>query len=415
MGEDADQLPRDVAGQAGVAVERQAVAHLRQHGQVADLHDVAGVARAAQQPVELLELPALALPAHEAPFLRVPLALPVEEVEAGGLAVARVQRLDALARGRHDRRVARPLRLVRVHEVAEQREVEVRVEVADRLDLEVLDQLPRPRDAVEHGRDDHHGPRGGRHAAAQVEARQPPRLHQPGGDALHERRRQLGRRHQREQRGQREQARARSPRIRVQDRRRHAQEDEGREAAQVDRRRVPEAEAPHAPRQARADAQVALELGAAAADQEVAHVVPAVVVRGGEGGLPCAFHRGQRDPALALPVRVRQVLDRLAVAVAAQEVHAAVDAGGIALQDLLHQAHPLEQRGPVLGRGEAQAGDRVRDRDLLARLPLGLAADEILDRLVDRPQALVELPAQRRPPRRRIRGGAGRGGRRMGR
>ena len=102
----ADQLPRRVARQAGVGVERDAVADLRQDGQVADL-DGGRVRRAAQQAIELLDLAALALPSHPAAFLAIPLPGAVEEIEAVAVpvAVARVERLDA---GAAAARIPRP-------------------------------------------------------------------------------------------------------------------------------------------------------------------------------------------------------------------------------------------------------------------------------------------------------------------
>ena len=70
MLEDADQRAHRLARQAGVGVEREAVAHVGQHPHVADLDRVAGVAGAAQTAVELLDLAALALPAHPDAFGR---------------------------------------------------------------------------------------------------------------------------------------------------------------------------------------------------------------------------------------------------------------------------------------------------------------------------------------------------------
>ena len=59
--------------------------------------------------------------------------------------------------------------------------------------------------------------------------------------------------------------------------------------------------------------------------------------------LPRALDGLERDAELRLAGRVGQFLDRVAVAIAAAEVHAAVDADRIALQDLLDQADALEE------------------------------------------------------------------------
>src|SRR5437867_645237 len=91
------ELPGRLARQPGVAVERDAVAHLREDAELADLHVEARVGGAPQQAVELLDLAALALPSHPHALARVPLADAVEEEESvlvlGG--VAEVELLDA--------------------------------------------------------------------------------------------------------------------------------------------------------------------------------------------------------------------------------------------------------------------------------------------------------------------------------
>ena len=96
------------------------------------------------------------------------------------------------------------------------------------------------------------------------------------------------------------------------------------------------------------------------------------------GRLARALDGAQGDAHLPLAGAVGQLLDRLAIAVAAQEVHAAVDAGGIALEHPLDEADRLEVLAPVERRDEAQAGDDVGDRDLRRRLALVLAADGLL-------------------------------------
>ena len=99
MRDDPDQLLGDVARQAGVAVERDAVAHLLQHGRVADGGDKAGIGRSPQQAVELLDLAPFAFPSHPHRLARVPLALTVEEEEAvaAPVCVFLVQGFDARA------------------------------------------------------------------------------------------------------------------------------------------------------------------------------------------------------------------------------------------------------------------------------------------------------------------------------
>ena len=84
VGDDADQLARDAARQPGVAVERDAVLDVGQDRQIADRDREARVGGAAQQPVELLDLAALALPPHPQALSGVPLPQPVKQEEAVG-------------------------------------------------------------------------------------------------------------------------------------------------------------------------------------------------------------------------------------------------------------------------------------------------------------------------------------------
>ena len=145
VSDDPDQLARHAARQPRVAVERDAVLDLRQDGQIADRHGEARVGGAAQQAVELLDLAALALPSHPQPFALVPLAQAVKQEEAVGAAVRVpcVERGDAGARGLEDLRVVRQRLGRRVEKVAEDGEMDVRVDVAERLHFEVRDQVAR--------------------------------------------------------------------------------------------------------------------------------------------------------------------------------------------------------------------------------------------------------------------------------
>ena len=106
----------------------------------------------------------------------------------------------------------------------------------------------------------------------------------------------------------------------------------------------------------------ALELPAAGANQVIADVRAARRRACCTCDLPGALHALQRHAQLALAGRLGQLLDRVAIAVAAAEVHPAVDAGRIALQHLLDQADALEELAPVERRDQAQAADQVGHR-----------------------------------------------------
>ena len=99
-------------------------------------------------------------------------------------------------------------------------------------------------------------------------------------------------------------------------------------------------------------ATLRFELPPAAANQVVADV-RAARVRRLLGNLPRAFDALQRDAHLAFAGRIGQLLDRVAIAIAAAEIHPAVDAGRVALQHLLDQADALEELAPVERRRSA--------------------------------------------------------------
>jgi hypothetical protein len=79
MRDDANELPRDVARQASITVECDAVPHGRQHREVADVDRETGIGRTTQQAVELLDFAALALPSHPEAFARIPLTQTMEQ------------------------------------------------------------------------------------------------------------------------------------------------------------------------------------------------------------------------------------------------------------------------------------------------------------------------------------------------
>ena len=77
--------------------------------------------------------------------------------------------------------------------------MDVGIEVAERLHLEVLQQALDAGDAAEQRRNDHHRPGALGNAGFEVQPRQPARRHQRGDDALHQLHRELARGQQHEQ------------------------------------------------------------------------------------------------------------------------------------------------------------------------------------------------------------------------
>ena len=136
---------------------------------------------------------------------------------------------------------------------------------------------------------------------------------------------------------------------------------------------------------------VVLEFTTAAADQVVSDVcrprVGAQLLR----RLTRALDGAQCDPDLRLTGGVGQRFHRVAVAVAAREVHAAVDTGRVALEDALDQADVLDVLVPVDGGAQPQAGDGVAHRDVVHRLSLMLGAHGVFHRGPARFQPLLQL------------------------
>ena len=112
--------------------------------------------------------------------------------------------------------------------------------------------------------------------------------------------------------------------------------------------------------------------------------------------LPGALDALQRQQQLTFASRHGKLLDGVAIPVAAAEVHPAVDAGRIALQHLLDEAHAFEELAPIERRNQTEAANQVRHPRLLGRLMLSFCPDGVLDRLSARRQRRFELMVQTR-------------------
>src|SRR4030095_6371286 len=140
-----DQAPGGASGETGVRIECYHVTDAAGDLRHTPIRSRAGTRRAPQQMIELLELPALALPSHPLLFARVPDPAAVEQHEAlarvGPRAIAPVQARDALGRGGEELLILRPGLGGRVDPVGEKRKVEVAVWIGEEMDLEPIDLL----------------------------------------------------------------------------------------------------------------------------------------------------------------------------------------------------------------------------------------------------------------------------------
>jgi hypothetical protein len=390
--DDPDQLLGSVAREPRVPVERDAEADLRKDRDVAHLGRVAGVAGAAEQPVELLDLSPLPLPPHPPVLLRVPQPRPMEQEESviASLAQARVEGFDPLAGGVEQLGVPGGLGRRRVDEVAEDREVDVGIHVADRLHLEVLEKPLDVLRARQQRGDDDHRPAFGRDASGQVEPRQRLRADEPHHGPLDDRDGQVARREEGDQRGQELVPGSAHGKRRRQgaEQRQHPDRDEIEGGGMA-----PEERGGPLPERGLVG-DVDLELRTALSQQMVADVARPFVVRIPLLGLDRAFDGPERDAHLGLPAGLGELLDDLTVAVPRGEVHPLVDARGVAVEDLLDLADALEVESPVQGRAEPQAGDRVPDGRQGGGLLLVLRADGVLGREIVEQEPIVHEPAE---------------------
>ena len=245
------------------------------------LHDEARVGRAAQQPVELRQLAALALAAHPAPLssgFHWRARWKKKNRSAPWRALSIVH---APPRGLDQRVVARPRALVRIGEVGQQREMEMRIAIAEETHLQLVEEAVQPILGVDDRRNDDHRPVARGNAVAHVELRQRPRVDLRGHEDVEQADGQLAERQHRHQRDDPElDARTAVP-VRVRDEARDGDRRERRDGAEIPEHRVPVHEARQALAPLRRIAERALEAEAAARDQVVADVMRPVVRRRG--------------------------------------------------------------------------------------------------------------------------------------
>ena len=141
MRERANELAARIQREIGIGIERDHVADVPQLFDLADDGGKARIGGASQQPVELVELPALALPPHPAAFRRIPLAATMQEIEPPR-AVLLVQPGDQLGRQIDQRTIRRERLRVGVGHIAQQRKSQVFVVIGEGAHLETVHELP---------------------------------------------------------------------------------------------------------------------------------------------------------------------------------------------------------------------------------------------------------------------------------
>ena len=100
---------------------------------------------------------------------------------------------------------------------------------------------------------------------------------------------------------------------------------------------------------------------------------------------PCA-----RSSSSVSGQRLREVLERVPIAIAALEVHRRVDARGVGPQHVFDRVHALEEAAPVARLDEADRGDRVRDGDLVRRACLVFRVQRLVVGLAEAVERALE-------------------------
>ncbi len=334
-----------------------------------------GIGGAAQVPVELVQLAALALPAHPDALGLIPQTPAMQQdkalhrrciVTAVGAGIARVEGRDRLVGIGQQARVLGARLAVGVAEIAQQREKEPRLRIAQIVHLQLLDQMVHVAVAADQRGHSHQRLVLGGDRLLEFELGQAIGRRYLGDDAIHQAAR--GDQHWRDEHQDGDDQGDGGERLVPGNTggRRYSHggqriEGQGHQGygAQIQRRGVPAGPAAQAFARAGPVAEHRLQGLAAGTDQ-----VGADVARGLDGisdlsgGLRLGYSR-RGHPSL-LPVRFqREFLDLLPVQIAGLEIHAGIETGGVLAQDRLVRADLLEKGLPVGIRDGAQPRDDV--------------------------------------------------------
>ena len=191
----ADQPADRVARQPRVGVERDDIADAGGHlWRLPAEAQETGVGRAAQQPVQFVQLAALAFPADPPRFACVPDPPAVEQQEAVAArrrAIAPVEPGDACYRRFQQRRVAVDMLGRGIEPVGEQSEMQIALRAREVVDLQTLDLLVDRRHRRQQRRHRDEGTQMRGHATAKFQGRQQRRAEAPRHGAVHQRDRRV--------------------------------------------------------------------------------------------------------------------------------------------------------------------------------------------------------------------------------
>ena len=362
----ADELSDGAPRKPRVAIEGDDVANARARRFL--VRQEGGVRGATKEPVELVELAALALPAHPAALRRVPDPPAVEQMEprsaVGSRSVPLVELGHGIARRREEPRIFLAALPGRIDPVGQESEGDVPVRIGQEPHLELLDLSPRLVLRHEERRHDDQGRQLLGDAFLELELGQTARTQELRDVAVENGHGDLRSRDEREKPEQRDRADARAQ---VQ---RGVHGNENREQRQdahrqgIPRIRTGDPGRPDPMRERGSVSDLALELGPPPGDQVIAGVGPRTA--GGFARRRAPRHGPAGDLLLGHAAALRESLDRIAVPIARREVHRP-DARSLG-EHLRDEADALEEVGPVGGRQQAHARDHVAHRDVRRHL-----------------------------------------------
>ncbi|MDT4818208.1 hypothetical protein FQZ97_512990 [compost metagenome] len=399
MGHFADQPQRSVARQPRIGVQGDDVAHPGRHLRrlSVDGH-IAGVAGAAQQAVQLMQLAALSLPAHPPALHGIEEASAVEQQKAvtgRARAVALVQPGDRRAGDGKQMGVARLYFLIRIDAIGEQGEGQVATRACKVMHLQPFDLLAQVRLAGQQGWHHHQCSQRRWNAGLEFHTGQDCRVQPPGKRAIHQRGGNLAGRHDPDQRQQHKPAgRQAGGRQHRQRECQQASRDERERADIATKAQVLAAAAdPQAGRGAKSDRT--FERAPARADQVIAGIAAALrlgrIVRC--AGPLRAAERQLDNPELRARGAARQLFDRAAIQVAGRKIH--FRKGTARAQPRVDEADALEPLGPVDIGNQPHAGDDVAHRHVGGALALLRVQHHVIDGSALESEARLQ-PAQRR-------------------
>ncbi len=342
----ADQTSDGIARQLGVRVERDDVTYAAWGGLLRHRHE-ARVVGVPQQAVQLVELAALALPPHPAPFDLAPDASAVEQEEAVAArcgAVLSVQARDAVGDGGEQRLVRVGVLAVGVPPIRKQRKMQIAFRAREVMDLQSFDlRLHLPGAGKQH-RHGHKGPQPGGHAALELEGRQRRRAKAARRLAVDNRHGSIQRGNQAQKPQQDQPGRAHAeqgnPEQRSCEKKRgahHARPDVGADAELADGAAQPRPNV-------RLEVDRGFEAGPPGPDQIVAWIA-APAFRGDGADGPEGAHDVPSDVEFAELRAPGQLFDGRAVEIAGGEIHVREGTGGF--QHIVDQADLLDQFAPV--------------------------------------------------------------------